>query len=63
MLVSLIVVMPSACVRSRSAAGIGHGASRWAPTCFATIMANFLDQPSGFDFNCLDTFEPPAMEV
>jgi pimeloyl-ACP methyl ester carboxylesterase len=33
--------------------GIGHGASRWAPTCFATIMANFLDQPNGFDDSCL----------
>jgi pimeloyl-ACP methyl ester carboxylesterase len=43
--------------------GIGHGASRWAPTCFATIMSNFLDQPSGFDHSCLDTFEPPAFEL
>ena len=33
--------------------GRGHGASRWAPTCFATIMANFLDQPEGFDDSCL----------
>ena len=43
--------------------GIGHGASRWAPTCFATIMANFLDRPSGFDHSCVDTFEPPAFEL
>jgi len=43
--------------------GIGHGASRWAPTCFATIMSNFLDQPSGFDHSCLDSFQPPPMEV
>jgi pimeloyl-ACP methyl ester carboxylesterase len=42
--------------------GIGHGASRWAPTCFATIMANFLDQPNRFDRSCLDTFQPPAMQ-
>jgi pimeloyl-ACP methyl ester carboxylesterase len=33
--------------------GIGHSASRWAPACFATIMANFLDQPNGFDDSCL----------
>jgi pimeloyl-ACP methyl ester carboxylesterase len=33
--------------------GIGHSASRWAPICFATIMANFLDQPNGFDDSCL----------
>ncbi|MEO8603989.1 MAG: alpha/beta fold hydrolase [bacterium] len=33
--------------------GIGHSASRWSPTCFATIFANFLDQPSGFDYSCL----------
>jgi hypothetical protein len=25
----------------------------WAPTCFATIMAIFLDQPNGFDDSCL----------
>ncbi len=43
--------------------GIGHGASRWAPTCFATIMANFLERPSGFDHSCVDTFEPPAFEL
>jgi pimeloyl-ACP methyl ester carboxylesterase len=42
--------------------GIGHGASRWAPDCFATILANFLDQPNGFDHSCLDTFKPPPMQ-
>jgi pimeloyl-ACP methyl ester carboxylesterase len=40
--------------------GIGHSASRWAPTCFATIMANFLDQPSGFDDSCLAAQTIPA---
>jgi pimeloyl-ACP methyl ester carboxylesterase len=33
--------------------GVGHSVSRWAQPCFATIMANFLDQPSGFDDSCL----------
>jgi pimeloyl-ACP methyl ester carboxylesterase len=39
--------------------GIGHSASRWAPTCFATIMANFLDQPNGFDDSCLAAQKVP----
>jgi len=34
--------------------GRGHSASRWAPSCFATIFGNFLDQPiGGFDHSCL----------
>jgi pimeloyl-ACP methyl ester carboxylesterase len=33
--------------------GVGHSASRWASECFATILANFLDQPEGFDYSCL----------
>jgi pimeloyl-ACP methyl ester carboxylesterase len=40
--------------------GIGHSASRWAPTCFATIMANFLDQPNGFDDSCLAAQKIPS---
>ncbi|MGA9564860.1 MAG: alpha/beta hydrolase [Candidatus Korobacteraceae bacterium] len=39
--------------------GRGHGASRWAPICFATIMANFLDQPKGFDDSCLAGLKIP----
>jgi pimeloyl-ACP methyl ester carboxylesterase len=33
--------------------GRGHSQSRWERICFATIMANFLDQPKGFDDSCL----------
>ncbi len=40
--------------------GTGHSASRWAPECFATIMANFLDQPNGFDYSCLAAQTIPA---
>jgi pimeloyl-ACP methyl ester carboxylesterase len=43
--------------------GVGHGVCRWAPTCFATIMGNFLDHPKGFDHSCLDTFKPPPMQA
>jgi pimeloyl-ACP methyl ester carboxylesterase len=40
--------------------GIGHSASRWASSCFATIFANFLDQPTNFDYSCLaDQKVPP----
>jgi pimeloyl-ACP methyl ester carboxylesterase len=40
--------------------GTGHSQSRWAPACFATIFANFLDQPSDFDYSCLaDQKVPP----
>jgi pimeloyl-ACP methyl ester carboxylesterase len=43
--------------------GVGHSASRWAPTCFATIMASFLDRPSGVDDSCLASFAPPPMQI
>jgi pimeloyl-ACP methyl ester carboxylesterase len=43
--------------------GRGHGASRWAPECFATIMANFLDQPKGFDDSCLAELEIPPFLI
>jgi pimeloyl-ACP methyl ester carboxylesterase len=39
--------------------GIGHSASRWAQSCFATIMTNFLDQPDGFDDSCLTAQKVP----
>jgi pimeloyl-ACP methyl ester carboxylesterase len=41
--------------------GTGHSASRWAPSCFADVMASFLEQPGTVDQSCLATFEPPAM--
>jgi len=44
--------------------GIGHSASRWSPTCFATIMSNFLDQPNGgFDYSCLADQEVPPFDT
>ena len=43
--------------------GIGHSASRWAPECFATIMANFLDQPEGFDDSCLAAQTIPPFDT
>ena len=43
--------------------GIGHSASRWAPACFATIMANFLDQPNGFDDSCLAAQKIPQFRT
>jgi pimeloyl-ACP methyl ester carboxylesterase len=43
--------------------GIGHSASRWAPTCFAAIMANFLDQPKGFDYSCLAAQTVPEFDT
>lgn len=41
--------------------GIGHGASRWAPTCFATIMASLLDHPKHFDDSCLAAQKIPPV--
>ncbi len=43
--------------------GVGHSASRWSPTCFATIFANFLDQPKGFDSSCLANQQIPAFDT
>jgi len=43
--------------------GIGHSASRWSPTCFATVMANFLDQPSGFDYSCIAALTVPKFDT
>jgi pimeloyl-ACP methyl ester carboxylesterase len=44
--------------------GIGHSASRWSRTCFATIMSNFLDQPHGnFDYSCLAAQTVPPFET
>jgi pimeloyl-ACP methyl ester carboxylesterase len=43
--------------------GRGHSASRWAPTCFATIFANFLDQPSDFDYSCLADLTVPEFDT
>jgi pimeloyl-ACP methyl ester carboxylesterase len=44
--------------------GIGHAASRWAPTCFATIMASFLDHPDAtVDDSCLQTLAVPPFDI
>ena len=43
--------------------GIGHSASRWSPTCFATVMANFLDQPRGFDYSCVAALTVPKFDT
>jgi pimeloyl-ACP methyl ester carboxylesterase len=43
--------------------GIGHSASRWSPTCFATIFGNFLDQPDDFDDSCLAEVTVPPFCV
>jgi pimeloyl-ACP methyl ester carboxylesterase len=43
--------------------GIGHGTSRWASACFATIMANFLDEPKGFDYSCLADQKNPQFHT
>lgn len=43
--------------------GIGHSCSRWSPPCFATIFANFLDQPTGFDYSCLAEQTVPPFDT
>lgn len=43
--------------------GVGHAVSRWSPTCYATILANFLDQPRGFDHSCLADQVIPAFDT
>jgi pimeloyl-ACP methyl ester carboxylesterase len=44
--------------------GIGHGASRWASTCFATVMAGFLDRPTAtVDDSCVNTLAVPPFEI
>lgn len=43
--------------------GIGHSVSRWARTCYATIFANFLDQPSDFDYSCLADQKIPPFDT
>jgi pimeloyl-ACP methyl ester carboxylesterase len=43
--------------------GIGHSVSRWSPTCYATILSNFLDQPKGFDYGCLADQKVPAFDT
>ena len=44
--------------------GIGHCSSRWSPTCYATIMSNFLDQPNGgFDYSCLADQKVPPFDT
>jgi pimeloyl-ACP methyl ester carboxylesterase len=44
--------------------GIGHGASRWAPTCFATIMAGFLDHLNDtVDDSCVKTLAVPPFHI
>lgn len=43
--------------------GRGHSASRWARTCLATIFANFLDQPSDFDYGCLADLTVPEFDT
>ncbi len=36
-------------------AGVGHSTSRWAPECFATVIAEFLDNPlDAVDQSCVD---------
>lgn len=43
--------------------GVGHSVSRWSPTCYAAILANFLDQPRGFDYSCLADQQIPAFDT
>jgi pimeloyl-ACP methyl ester carboxylesterase len=44
--------------------GVGHGASRWAPTCFATIMAGFLDHPRAtINDSCIKTLTVPPFDT
>lgn len=44
--------------------GIGHGASRWAPTCFATIMPGFLDHLNDtVDDSCVKTLAVPPFHI
>lgn len=43
--------------------GVGHAVSRWSPTCYAAIFANFLDQPKGFDTSCLANQKIPAFDT
>jgi pimeloyl-ACP methyl ester carboxylesterase len=43
--------------------GVGHAVARWSPTCFAIIMANFLDQPSDFDYSCLTKQTVPNFDT
>jgi pimeloyl-ACP methyl ester carboxylesterase len=44
--------------------GIGHGASRWAPTCFATILAGFLDHLNDtVDDSCVKTLAVPPFHI
>jgi pimeloyl-ACP methyl ester carboxylesterase len=44
--------------------GIGHSASRWAPPCFATIMARFLDHPDApVDDHCIKDLAVPSFDT
>jgi len=45
-------------------AGVGHSASRWAPECFATVLAGFLDEPlAPVDQSCVDAITVPPFVV
>jgi pimeloyl-ACP methyl ester carboxylesterase len=39
--------------------GAGHAVFSSSPECFATVMANFLDGPVGFDSSCLGAEKVP----
>ena len=39
--------------------GAGHAVFSSSPGCFAKIMGNFLDRPSGFDRSCLEDEQIP----
>ena len=43
--------------------GIGHSASRWSATCFATVMGNFLDEPDGVVDRCVEDLSVPAFDT
>lgn len=43
--------------------GTGHCQSRWSPTCYATIFANFLDHPTDFDYSCLAEQKVPPFDT
>jgi pimeloyl-ACP methyl ester carboxylesterase len=44
--------------------GAGHGLAGdpASKECFTKVMANFLDQPTGFDHSCVQTLKIPAFK-
>lgn len=43
--------------------GRGHSASRWSPTCFAAILASFLERPDDVDTSCLAEVTVPPFDT